>query len=65
MRRLAACGAARALRQERRFSLRELAVLVGTSPSTLSRWENGVSLPRAAAALRWANALGITEESNS
>lgn len=59
VRHLAACGRARAIRKKRRISLRELASAIGTTPSTLSRWENGRTTPRGAAALRWADALGF------
>jgi transcriptional regulator with XRE-family HTH domain len=59
MRELAACGAARALRKKRRLSLRELAGTLGTSPSTLSRWETGDARPRPVSALKWADTLGV------
>ncbi|MFJ6054482.1 helix-turn-helix domain-containing protein [Streptomyces sp. NPDC092307] len=60
VRRLAACGHARALRQICRVSLRELATAIGTTPSNLSRWENGLAMPRGPAALRWADVLELT-----
>ena len=44
-------------REAAQISLRELADAIGVTPSTLSRWENGTSRPRACAALRWADAL--------
>jgi len=56
---LAASGGARTRREELRLSLREVAAVVGSSPSTVLRWEVGESAPRAANALRWAKALGI------
>jgi len=56
---LAANGEARAKRQELRLSLKEVAAVVGSSPSTVHRWEVGQSKPRATFALRWAKALGI------
>ena len=62
MRRLAAQGKARELRRERRCSLRELAVVIGTSAATLSRWETGLASPRILSALRWADALEIAPE---
>lgn len=34
-------------------SLADVARTVGTNPSTLSRWERGVNVPRADVALRW------------
>lgn len=61
MRLLAASGDARSLRIEQRISLRELATVLGTSPSTVCRWEQGQTTPRAPAALRWADMLRITE----
>ncbi|MFD9905892.1 helix-turn-helix domain-containing protein [Streptomyces sp. NPDC059063] len=57
VRHLAACGDARTIRKKRRVSLRELAEAIDTSPSSLSRWENGRTAPRSAVALRWAAAL--------
>lgn len=59
MRKLAASGTARTMREEQRLSLHELAVLVNTTPSTLSRWERGIARPRAGAALNWASALQL------
>lgn len=50
-------GRARRMRQEQRLSLRELAQVVGVTPGTLSRWENGRSQPRIDSAKRWAAAL--------
>jgi transcriptional regulator with XRE-family HTH domain len=62
MRRLAANGAARELRRRQAFSLRELALVIGTNASTLSRWETGRTRPRASSALRWAKALDVQPE---
>jgi transcriptional regulator with XRE-family HTH domain len=59
VRALVANGEARAKRLERRLTLREIADAVGSSPSTIHRWEQGTSAPRSAHALRWAKALGI------
>jgi transcriptional regulator with XRE-family HTH domain len=59
LRALAASGKARALRETRRIGLRELARVIGASPSAVSRWENGVNRPRAAIALKWATVLGL------
>lgn len=61
MRLLAASGGARSLRIEQRISLRELAEAIDASPSTVSRWEQGYTSPRALAALRWADALQVNE----
>ncbi|MEU9065485.1 helix-turn-helix transcriptional regulator [Streptomyces sp. NPDC048306] len=56
---LAASGHARALREARHIGLRELARTIGTSPSTVSRWETGATQPRGALALKWAQVLGL------
>ncbi|MFJ4692817.1 helix-turn-helix domain-containing protein [Streptomyces sp. NPDC088766] len=56
---LAASGRARALREAQRIGLRELARTIGTSPSTVSRWETGATQPRSALALKWAQVLGL------
>jgi transcriptional regulator with XRE-family HTH domain len=61
MRLLAASGDARSLRIEQRISLRELAETLGASPSTVSRWEQGHTTPRATSALRWADVLQVAE----
>lgn len=53
MREMAATGRARALRIQARLSLGEVAEDIGTSVSTLSRWETGLRPPRGDAALRW------------
>lgn len=60
LRELALSGQARALREARHIGLRELAIAIGTSPSAVSRWENGINKPRGANALKWAEVLGIT-----
>lgn len=59
LRNLAATGEARAMRQARRIGLRELALALDASPSTLSRWETGRTTPRAEIALRWADFLDV------
>lgn len=41
------------------IGLRELARVIGVSPSALSRWENRINLPRGEHALKWADALGV------
>jgi transcriptional regulator with XRE-family HTH domain len=56
---LAACGQARAMRKARRIGLRELARVLNTNPSTVSRWETGLTTPRAEVALKWADFLGV------
>jgi transcriptional regulator with XRE-family HTH domain len=57
VRSLAASGRARELRKSAEVSLREAAHVLGTSASTLSRWETGECRPRPTAALRWAGFL--------
>ncbi|WP_419249526.1 helix-turn-helix domain-containing protein [Streptomyces griseorubiginosus] len=59
LRHLAVTGEARARRVSLHIGLRELARVIGVSPSALSRWENRINLPRGDHALRWANALGV------
>lgn len=62
VRTLVANGEARAQRVRRHLTLREIADTIGSSPSTIHRWERGTALPRRLHALRWAEALGIGEE---
>jgi transcriptional regulator with XRE-family HTH domain len=50
-------GRARMRRQNAGLSLRDLAAALGVDPATLWRWETGRSIPRATAALQWAEAL--------
>ena len=57
VRRLAARGAARAMREAAGLSVRDLAKSLSVSPSTVSRCERGQSRPRADFALRWAALL--------
>ncbi|WP_443079989.1 helix-turn-helix domain-containing protein [Streptomyces sp. P9-A2] len=61
---LASSGHARALREARHIGLRELARTIGASPSTVSRWETGISQPRGAVALKWAAVLGLAGASS-
>jgi transcriptional regulator with XRE-family HTH domain len=56
----AASGEAREKRKELRLTLKEVAAGIGTSESTLHRWERGETAPRGESALRWAKVLGIT-----
>jgi transcriptional regulator with XRE-family HTH domain len=60
IRALVADGKAREQRLSRRLTLQEIADAIGTSPSTVHRWEQGRSTPRGAAALRLAEVLEIT-----
>ena len=57
IRNLALKGKARQIRERSRLSLRDMAEVVGVNHSSLSRWETGESMPRPAAALRWARIL--------
>ncbi|MDX2696841.1 helix-turn-helix domain-containing protein [Streptomyces ipomoeae] len=59
LRHLAVTGEARVLRKSLHIGLRELARVIGVSPSALSRWENRINLPRGEHALKWAEALGV------
>lgn len=59
VRALVANGEAREQRQLRRLTLREIADAIGSSPSTVLRYEQGTALPRSRHALRYADALGI------
>ena len=56
-RRDAASGRGRALREEAHLSLREVAVSLGVTATTLWRWEAGDRVPRGAAAVAWARLL--------
>lgn len=51
VRRWAASGAARRIREENQLSLPEVARVVGVSHPTILRWERGERLPRGAPAL--------------
>ncbi|MEU2800224.1 helix-turn-helix transcriptional regulator [Streptomyces sp. NPDC007117] len=62
---LVASGKARDQRKARHLSLKEVAESIGTSRSTLYRWETGTATPNAANALRWADALEITVNDSS
>ena len=54
-RQLATDGRGRLLRERAGLSLREAARLAGVHPSTLTRWERGLTKPvRGGAAVRWA-----------
>ncbi|MEU9264590.1 helix-turn-helix transcriptional regulator [Streptomyces sp. NPDC048251] len=59
VRALVADGKARDQRKLRRLSLKEVADAIGTSRSTVHRWETGATVPSASNALQWADALGI------
>lgn len=57
VRHLGRTGIARVLREEAGIGLTELAGAIGSAPSTLSRWERGLTTPRPKAAIAWADAL--------
>jgi DNA-binding XRE family transcriptional regulator len=57
VRRLAADGRARKIRQNVGLSLYDLARDLGVTPGTVSRWETGMRVPRGEAALRYADLL--------
>ena len=57
VRRLFRTGRARRLRQQAALSVRELAAMMKVDPSTLSRWERGLTTPSAEGALAWASAV--------
>ncbi|MBE4790713.1 helix-turn-helix transcriptional regulator [Streptomyces sp. NE06-02F] len=65
LRHLAVTGEARVLRKSLHIGLRELARVIGVSPSALSRWENRINLPRSEHALKWAEALGVQPSARS
>lgn len=59
VRRLAATGAARIIRQEAGLSLTELAAAADVHRTTIFRWEHGQRRPRGPAALRY---LAVLDE---
>jgi transcriptional regulator with XRE-family HTH domain len=65
LRTLAANGRARDMRLALHIGLRELARTIEASPSTVSRWETGATVPRAATALKWAHVLGLYQPDNA
>jgi transcriptional regulator with XRE-family HTH domain len=54
VRELATSGEARARREAAHLRVAEVAREIGVWPSTLSRWERGLRLPRPEPAARWA-----------
>jgi len=60
-RQLGPSGEGRAIRERAAVGLREAAQLLGVDPGTFSRWETGQSVPRRAAAQRWARFVGYLE----
>lgn len=62
VRALVANGRAREHRTSRHLTLREVADAIGSSPSAVHNWETGKASPRSRAALRLADALGITAD---
>lgn len=57
VRALAKDGGARERRLSAQVSLREVAHALGTTPSTVHRWETGECRPSEQSALRWAKLL--------
>lgn len=53
VRSLARSGRAREIRHQSQLSLAEVAGAVGTTPSTIQRWENGLRKPYGDIALRY------------
>lgn len=60
-RRYAATGAGRRIRQCAELSMSDIAKAVDVAESTISRWENGLRVPRGTAAARWAELLADIE----
>jgi DNA-binding transcriptional regulator YiaG len=54
---LSTSGEGRKIREASGVSLPPLALAIGASVPTLSRWERGLSKPRGDAAVRWVKAL--------
>lgn len=57
VRRLAASGEARRIRQAANVSQSEIAAEIAVHEATVSQWENGKQCPRGAAALRYLEEL--------
>jgi DNA-binding transcriptional regulator YiaG len=47
----------RSIRLDANRTLVEIAGVIGTSPSNLSRWERGVEIPKADSFIRWCAAI--------
>jgi transcriptional regulator with XRE-family HTH domain len=56
-------GSGRAIRTQARLTLAEVAATLGVSEPAVSRWENGLQMPRTKAAIRWAKLLRKLEKS--
>ena len=50
-------GEAKAIREEARVSLAEIARVVGVTPQSVFRWENGTAMPGAGFALKYKEVL--------
>lgn len=61
---LASNGRARAIREQARLSLAEMANACGVDEGTLSRWERGQRKPRSAVALRYLALLDALERND-
>lgn len=54
-------GEARLNRESAGIRLHELACELGVSPTTLSRWERGITRPTGELAIRWAELIHVLE----
>lgn len=61
----AAKGTGRTIRKAADVSMAEVAEAVGVTEPTIWRWEEGISRPRGAAAIRWAELLGELRDANA
>jgi transcriptional regulator with XRE-family HTH domain len=60
-RRHASSGSGRAIRQRANLSMNEVCAALGVTVGALSRWENGLTVPRGEPAVRWADLLSELE----
>lgn len=56
-RRHAQSGSGRAIRLRAALSMNEICAAIGVTIGALSRWENGLTVPRGEPAIRWADLL--------
>jgi DNA-binding transcriptional regulator YiaG len=61
VRELAESGRARSIRTAARLSLADVAGAIGSTASSVQRWENGARRPYGQAALRWCALLDALE----
>ncbi|GAA0719513.1 helix-turn-helix transcriptional regulator [Dactylosporangium roseum] len=55
-------GSGRTIRQRAKLSMNEVCGAIGVTVGALSRWENGLAVPRGEPAIRWAELLGELEQ---